>query len=102
MRLFDTSSTFRTLLAVPFLAAMLAFPASAEPNPNASTAPAAANEAKTETAPPAVEGAAGGQNGATESPVDPSAAPSDPATPKSSILVNVDKSAQEMTVFVDG
>ena len=35
MRLFISSPTFRTFLAVPFLTAMLAFPASAETNPNA-------------------------------------------------------------------
>jgi lipoprotein-anchoring transpeptidase ErfK/SrfK len=33
---------------------------------------------------------------------DAQARPAEPATPKSSILVNIDKSVQEMTVFVDG
>ena len=43
------------------------------------------------------------QNGSTETPAaDPSAAPTANEPPKSSILINVDKSSQEMTVFVDG
>ena len=37
MRLSMTFPTFRSLLAVPFLAAILTFPAAAEPNPNNST-----------------------------------------------------------------
>jgi lipoprotein-anchoring transpeptidase ErfK/SrfK len=99
MRLSMSSPTFRSLLAVPFLAAMLAFPASAETNPNAAT-PQAEAEATPSTG--ESNGATtGDQNGSTETPADQSAAPAN-ETPKSSIVVNVDKSSQEMTVFVDG
>ena len=106
MRLFVSSSSFHTFLAVPFLAAMLAFPVSAETNPNASTPQAEATPSTGEAKPSAGETneAAGEQNGSTESPTaaDPNAAPSATETPKASILVNVDKASQEMTVFVDG
>ena len=99
MRLLIASPTFRSLLAVPFLAAMLAFPANAETNPNPSTPQAEAKPSASETN----DAAAGEQNGSTETPAtDPSAAPTANEPPKSSILVNVDKSSQEMTVFVDG
>jgi lipoprotein-anchoring transpeptidase ErfK/SrfK len=102
MRLFDTSPTLRGLLTVPFLAAMLAFPANAETNPDASTPSAEAQSSTPEAKPSTGEAAAGEQNGSTEAPADPSAAQSGPDPSKSSILVNVDKSTQEMTVFVDG
>ena len=61
MRLSMTFPTFRSLLAVPFLAAILTFPAAAEPNPNnatprveaqtetGGTAPSATGEAKAGT-----------------------------------------------------
>ena len=139
MRLFISSPTFRTFLAVPFLTAMLAFPASAETNPNASTPQAEATPSTGEAKPSTGETneAAGEQNGSPESPdaatnpgaaesstetpdaaadpsaaesstetpdaaADPSAAESATEPPKSSILVNVDKASQEMTVFIDG
>ena len=123
MRLFISSPTFRTFLAVPFLTAMLAFPASAETNPNASTPQAEATPSTGEAKPSTGETneAAGEQNGSPESPdaatnpgaaesstetpdaaADPSAAQSATEPPKSSILVNVDKASQEMTVFIDG
>lgn len=102
------------MLAVPVLAAMLSFPAAAEPNPSSPPAnPSAAQAGSTaETAP------------AQNEPADPAddATPADDAAaaeakpegtdqnldaaaaepPKSRILIDVDKSTQEMTVFVDG
>jgi len=93
MRLFAYSPAFRSLLAVPFLAAMLAFPASAETSPNGASPPAGTNAETTQTDPNAA-------------PAEPDAAQTDPNAapeqPKTSILVNIDKSSQEMTVFVDG
>jgi len=95
-----SSPTFRSLLAVPFLAAMLAFPASAETNP--------------EAAAPKAEAGAEAAKADSNAPVDPNAPPAEPnavdtgapaATPekpKSTVLINIDKSSQEMTVFVDG
>ena len=102
MRLLMSSPTFRSLLAVPFLAAMLAFPASAETNPEAA-APKA--EAGTEAA-KADSNAPGDPNVPPAEPnaVD-TAAPAPaaaPEKPKSTVLINIDKSSQEMTVFVDG
>ncbi|MEX1061430.1 MAG: L,D-transpeptidase family protein [Methyloceanibacter sp.] len=109
---------------------MLAFPASAEPSPS-STPPQAESTPDTgQSGPHAVTGepdsaqtdpeAAAEQpdtDAASEQPesaqTDPNAAPGAPESaqtdpnaapepPKSSILINVDKSSQEMTVFVDG
>jgi len=102
MRLLMSSPTFRSLLAVPFLAAMLAFPASAETNP--------------EAAAPKAEAGAEAAKADSNAPVDPNAPPAEPNAvdtaapaaaaapekPKSTVLINIDKSSQEMTVFVDG
>ena len=140
---------FRILLAVPFLAMALAFPANAETSPNGSaaattpgaTAPVTAPEGQAKpsspgasttspSAPPATsgqntppkpspstsptQGAApqGGPKAATPSApangsaTKPEAAEATPSAvpekPKSSIVINIDKAAQEMTVFVDG
>ena len=167
---------FRSLLAVPFLAMALAFPANAETSPNGpaaattpgATAPVTAPEGQTtpssagtsatspsvapatssqntppkpspsspgtsatspsatpstsgQNTPPTAspstsptQGAApqGGQKAATPSApangsaTKPEAAEATPSAvpekPKSSIVINIDKSAQEMTVFVDG
>ncbi|HKZ95884.1 MAG TPA: L,D-transpeptidase family protein, partial [Hyphomicrobiaceae bacterium] len=121
MRLLAFSAQLRGLLAVPFLAAALAFPAMAEPNPDSSppqaestpdTAPAGPNDAAGEgTSPPADSNAAAGEG--TSPPADPNAPSGDsqsanpdadaaPEPPKSTVLINIDKSVQEMTVFVDG
>ena len=120
MRLLAFSAQLRGLLAVPFLAAALAFPAMAEPNPDSSppqaestpdTAPAGPNDAAGEgTSPPADSNAAAGEG--TSPPADPNAPSGDsqsanpdadaaPEPPKSTVLINIDKSVQEMTVFVD-
>jgi lipoprotein-anchoring transpeptidase ErfK/SrfK len=148
MRLSAVSPNFRTLLAVPFLAAMLAFPALAETKPGTPPdGPSAAQaESPAENAPPAdakpdeagpsaTTGESAGPSAATGDAKPEAAGPSAAATgdakpeeagpsaatgdakpggtdpgadtaviepPKSSILVNIDKSMQEMTVFVDG
>lgn len=84
-------------------------PGAAKPASNHATAPATAakpNETKPASE-PATEGA-GAPNQAPAGEATESgggqekAAPSEPATPKSNIVVNIDKSTQEMTVFVDG
>ena len=64
MRLSDSFPQFRTVLAIPFLAAMLAFPASAETTPNGPPAATQSGPASPETGP----------NGA------PAASPSNPDT----------------------
>ena len=103
MPLLTVSPHFRTLLAVPFLAVMLAFPANAETNPNGAPSEAQSNSAKpesdTSTAPQAPGAATQEPNGTEGS--DAATAPAD-GKPKTTVLINIDKSSQEMTVFVDG
>jgi lipoprotein-anchoring transpeptidase ErfK/SrfK len=107
---------------------MLAFPAQAEPTPNGSPPQAEANAPAGETgtgAPPAVSqdsnqeavqepGPAtddtGGKTENGEAATVPAApqdgdaatAPAAPDQPKSTVLIDIDKTTQEMTVFVDG
>jgi lipoprotein-anchoring transpeptidase ErfK/SrfK len=129
MPLLASSPHLRTLLVVPFLAAMLAFPAQAEPTPSGSPpqseANAPAGETGTTGAPPAVSqdsnqeaveepgpatGDTGGKTENGEAATAPAApkdgdaaiAPAAPDQPKQTILIDIDKSTQEMTVFVDG
>jgi lipoprotein-anchoring transpeptidase ErfK/SrfK len=96
---------------VPFLAALLALPARAEPTPSESPAQAETGTLGTETAPQAPDvaeeesavEAPDAATGETEAaPEAPNAATTEPAAPKSTILVDIDKATQEMTVFVDG
>jgi len=123
MPLTATFSHFRTLLAVPFLAVMLAFPAYAEPTPDAAPAqqaePSAPNAGTgTDGAPPphavtqdsqdaveepdaATDDTDGTPEGAPDNG-DAATAPAAPEQPKSTVLIDIDKSTQEMTVFVDG
>lgn len=117
MPLSASSTHFRALLVVPFLAVMLAFPAYAETNPDGSPPPAESNEstAATDTsADPApgsvtedsnqeaVEEPDAATGGGVGGDSDAAAAPDAADKPKSTVLVDVDKSTQEMTVFVDG
>ncbi|HSD93192.1 MAG TPA: L,D-transpeptidase family protein [Methyloceanibacter sp.] len=118
MRLSVSSPQFQTLLAIPFLVAMLAFPASAEPNPKAgpSTPSATKTESTADTTPPAdakpeeprldaatsEDDSAAPADDAKSEEADPSADAAAIETPKSTVLVDIDKSTQEMTVFVDG
>jgi lipoprotein-anchoring transpeptidase ErfK/SrfK len=135
MRLSISSPQFQTLLAVPFLVAMLAFPASAEPNPSTEPDTSVQAQSPAENALPEAEDShatepganaatesakpEGGENAATESakPEAGENAATDDAKPeegafdddaaaveqpKSTVLVDIDKSTQEMTVFVDG
>jgi lipoprotein-anchoring transpeptidase ErfK/SrfK len=105
---------------------MLVFPASAEPNPSAAPAnPSASQAESTPDAAPAGPNSGPAEQKPEATSPDSSTAetkPEDPATtgeakpegtepsedaaaaeqPKSSILVNIDKATQEMTVFVDG
>jgi lipoprotein-anchoring transpeptidase ErfK/SrfK len=133
------SSRIRTLLALPFLVALLALPAYAEPDP--STAPAtqsaapadstpsvpnvpdsAETEQKSEdSAPESATGETKPEDGVDSAASDPASGEAKPEEsdaakteesenadtaaaeqPKSSILINIDKSIQELTVFVDG
>ncbi len=125
MRLLASSPQHRSLLAVPFLAAMLVFPAIAQTGPNTNsgappsqaestpdTAPVGPNAAPGEsTSPPTGPNAAPGES--TSQQTDPNAPSRDsqpanpdanaaPEPPKSTILINIDKASQEMIVFVDG
>jgi len=130
MRLLASSAQLRSLLAVPFLAAMLVFPAMAEPNPDGTPPQAESTPDTGQSGPHAVTGepdsaqtdpeAAADQpdtDAASEQPesaqTDPNAptgesqsanpdADAAPEPPKSTVLINIDKSVQEMTVFVDG
>ena len=104
------------LFLVPLLACATVTPAGAEPNAQPSTqyngdlpsAAAKSNEAAqqpegtpgTEAGQPESGAAAADPNAKPEA--DTAAAPAKPARAGSQILVNVDKSLQEMTVFVDG
>jgi lipoprotein-anchoring transpeptidase ErfK/SrfK len=103
---------------VPFLTVMLAFPAYAEPTPSGSPPQAETTatlpETGTDGAPPphavtqdnqgAVEepDAATDDTDGTPEDGDAATAPAAPEQPKSTILIDIDKSTQEMTVFVDG
>ena len=133
MRLLASSPQLRSLLAVPFLAAMLAFPAIAQTGPNTNSgvppsqaestpdpAPAGPNsgqaERKSEDSTPDATGEAKPEDSNAATPensnaatgeakpegTDPSADAAATETPKSTILINIDKASQEMTVFVDG
>ena len=121
MRLSASFPQFLSLLAVPFLAAMLVFPAGAETRPNGTPPHAEASPATGQSGPHAVTGepdsvqtdpeAAAerpktGQTDSNAGSEQPGTAPTDsnaaPEAPKSSVLINIDKSSQDMTVFVDG
>jgi lipoprotein-anchoring transpeptidase ErfK/SrfK len=111
MRFSASFPKFLSLLAVPIFAAMLVFPANAETDgapaatqQRAEATPGAAQEAPpgaTETdsqATPAGEpGESSGESGTAEGTPNAS-----PEKPKSSVVINVNKSSQQMTVFVDG
>jgi lipoprotein-anchoring transpeptidase ErfK/SrfK len=116
MRLSPSFPHILTLLAAPLLVAALAVSARAETYPKAGpslapAAPTAQSGAKTaennaQAAPnPSAESkpAAEAPDAAASSSNSDSQAPAANAgPPKSSVLVNIDKSTQEMTVFVDG
>lgn len=123
MRLPVSLPPILTLLLVPVFAALLAVAAAAEPNPGTPPDSPAAAEARAPaetTLPEAGDAAATGEKAATEEAkpesgsaavegdVKPEDSPEDgaealaPETPKSSIVINIDKSTQEMTVFKDG
>ena len=101
MRLLSFFPNFRTLFVAPIFAAMLAVPAAAEPN--AGTPPDTSSAAQTE--PLGDDSLIRGNDPApaqSEPAIDDSRPEAPVGPPKSSVLINVDKSTQEMTVFVDG
>jgi lipoprotein-anchoring transpeptidase ErfK/SrfK len=86
---------------------MLAVPARAEPNPATDSAPPSASQPDQPSAPDATQAEDQAPDGADSNAAapeqgDPDAGQAATEAPKSSILVNIDKSIQEMTVFVDG
>ena len=123
MRLSASSSHLLTLLAVPLFVAMLTVPVSAEPNPGTQpdTSAASQSQSPSENALPESEDAApeagasaatddtlpepgdtAATDGTTPEPGEAGAEAVVPEAPKSSVLIDIDKSTQEMTVFVDG
>ena len=120
MYLLASPRHFRSLLIVPFLAAILAFPASAQTNSGSNSAGNASTPAQSEsTGGPTSSNPASpktGPNAATSSTETNSAAAkaeskpgsvqpeSNPEAKKagSAILINIDKTKQKMTVFLDG
>jgi lipoprotein-anchoring transpeptidase ErfK/SrfK len=86
---------------------MLAVPARAEPNPATDSAPPSASQPDQPSAPDATQAEDQAPDGADSNAAapeqgDPDAGQAATEAPRSSILVNIDKSIQEMTVFVDG
>jgi lipoprotein-anchoring transpeptidase ErfK/SrfK len=118
MRLSASSPNFLTVLAVPFFVTMVAFSAHAETHPKAgpTSGQAASTTQSTAENTPQADSNGSAENSSEEASSEPVAEDRKPAsdqpasesaaaiseTPKSSILVNIDKSVQEMTVFVDG
>src|SRR3990170_4424051 len=107
MRLLASSPQFRSLLAVPFLAVMLVFPASAEPSPDGTPPQAESTPDTGQIGPNATAGESPSEQADPNAPTGESQsanpdANAAPEPPKSSVLINIDKSSQEMTVFVDG
>src|SRR3990170_7755067 len=106
MRLLAFSAQLRGLLAVPFLAAALAFPAMAEPNPSTPPDSPSASQAEStpDTAPPDPNSAQGEQNSGDTAPdatgeatpegTDPSADAAATEEPKQRVLINIDKASQ--------
>src|SRR6516164_2221498 len=97
---------FRSLVIVPFLVVILAFPASAPAQSELTGGPTSSNPAtpktdsntatpSTETNSTAVKGGSGPGGAQPES---------NPGTKKagSTVVINIDKTKQEMTVLVDG
>jgi len=110
MRLTTSPTYFRSLLAILFLGAVLVFPggAQAQDTPSSQTESNSAGplagqprpvypngppETKTESAAPATDS----DSESAQTEPDPANEP-----PASKVLVSIDKSMQEMTVFVDG
>jgi lipoprotein-anchoring transpeptidase ErfK/SrfK len=92
------------LYLVPLLACALVAPAGAEPNPNPPSTQTEGNPPAAEAEPNAAAeqpksdpAAAQPESGAAQSSAKP-----EPVQDGSEILINIDKSTQQMTVFVDG
>jgi lipoprotein-anchoring transpeptidase ErfK/SrfK len=113
MLLLASPRHFRGLVTVPFLAVVLAFPASAQTGsdsetPSTGTAGAQAQSnstgAPTSSNPATPKTGSNAATSTTESNSTAAQAESKPETKKtgSSVLITVDKTKQEMTVFIDG
>jgi len=109
MRLSAFFPKFLSLLAVPIFTVMLALPANAEPTPEEMPNPSSPETSAPATSPGTTSAESPSDAVAPESgeaSEQPNAAESTPDAvpeePKSSVVVNIDKSSQEMTVFVDG
>jgi lipoprotein-anchoring transpeptidase ErfK/SrfK len=114
MRLLASPRHFRGLVTVPFLAVVLAFPASAQTGSDSSTGTAGAQAQSKSTGAPTSSNPATpktGSNAATPTTESNSTAEqaeskpeSTPGTKKtgSAVLINIDKTKQKMTVFIDG
>jgi lipoprotein-anchoring transpeptidase ErfK/SrfK len=105
MRLSASYPHLLTLLAAPLLVVSLTISARAETHPKAGpstvqAAPAAPSSGQSTAQSAAAQ--AGPQQGQGEGGAPEAAAVAPAGPPKSSVLVNIDKSVQEMTVFVDG
>jgi lipoprotein-anchoring transpeptidase ErfK/SrfK len=101
MHLLASSRHFRGLVVIPFLAVMLAFPARAQTDSDPETLSTGTAGAQSES---------GSTGGPTSDPATPKTG-SDAAIPESTagiiktgstVLINIDKTEQQMTVFVDG
>jgi len=114
MLLLASPRHFRGLVTVPFLAVVLAFPASAQTGSDSSTGTAGAQAQSKSTGAPTSSNPATpktGSNAATPTTESNSTAAQAEAKPEStpgtkktgsSVLITVDKTKQEMTVFIDG
>jgi lipoprotein-anchoring transpeptidase ErfK/SrfK len=114
MRLLALPRHFRGLVTVPFLAVMLAFPASAQTGSDSetpSTSAAGAQAQSKSTGAPTSSTPKTGSDAVTPTTESNSTAEqaeskpeSTPGTKKtgSAVLINIDKTKQKMTVFIDG
>jgi len=108
-----SSRHFRTLMIVPFLAAILAFPASAQTNSDSSSASAPAGPASSSSnsaLPDSGSGAVEPRIETNPTAAKPESAPGGSPPQSSStvkeagptILISINKTKQRMTVFLDG
>jgi lipoprotein-anchoring transpeptidase ErfK/SrfK len=117
MRLLASPRHFRGLVTVPFLAVMLAFPASAQTGSDSETpstgtagaqaqskptgAPTSSNPATPKTGSNAATPTTESNSTAAQAESKPESTPGTKKT-GSNVLITVDKTKQEMTVFIDG
>jgi lipoprotein-anchoring transpeptidase ErfK/SrfK len=107
MRLFDLLKPSLLILPVALLLSSAAFTEPASKSPSAQTEPGAQTEAGAKPATAAEEAEAGPQEKSSAAEPEEKSSAAKPkaeaaAIEGSKILINIDKSRQEMTVFVDG